>query len=117
MTKLRTRSEDIRAFILKHAGQDGLAAKISEKFDISRQAASRHLKNLTGEGVLVADGRTRKRYYKIATTASAFFSYVIQPGLDEDVVWRKDIKPFLGTLPENVLEIWNYAFTEMFNNA
>ena len=117
MTKLRTRSEEIRAFILKHAGEDGLAAKISQKFDISRQAASRHLKNLTDEGVLVADGKTRQRSYKVATTASASFSYAIQPGLAEDVVWRKDIKPFLGILPENVLEIWNYAFTEMFNNA
>jgi anti-sigma regulatory factor (Ser/Thr protein kinase) len=117
MTRLRTRSEEIRAFILKHAGEDGLAAKISEKFDISRQAANRHLKNLTGEGVLAADGKTRQRSYRIATTASASFSYTIQPGLAEDVVWRKDIKPFLGILPENVLEIWNYAFTEMFNNA
>jgi biotin operon repressor len=117
MTKTRTRSEDIRAFILKHAGDHGLAAKISQKFDISRQAANRHLKNLTAEGALVADGKTRQRSYKIATTASASFRYPIQPGLAEDIVWREDIQPFLGILPDNVLQIWNYAFTEMFNNA
>src|SRR3978361_1295920 len=117
MPKLRTRSEDIRGFVLKHAGEDGLAAQISQKFDISRQAANRHLKTLTTEGVLLADGQTRQRSYKVAATASASFSYAIQPGLAEDIVWRKDIQPFLGPLPDNVREVWNYAFTEMFNNA
>jgi anti-sigma regulatory factor (Ser/Thr protein kinase) len=27
------------------------------------------------------------------------------------------MRPFLGQLPENVVEIWNYGFTEMLNNA
>jgi biotin operon repressor len=117
MTKIRKRSEDIRVFILDHISQEGIAFKISQKFGISRQAANRHLKNLTGEGALVADGQTRKRSYKMAATASIVFRYEIKPGLAEDVVWRQDIQPFIGTLPDNVLQIWNYAFTEMFNNA
>jgi hypothetical protein len=115
--KIRGRSEDIRLFILGHIGKSGIAAEVSKKFGISRQAANRHLKSLTGEGALVADGKTRKRSYKMAATASVSFRYEIKPGLAEDVVWRDDIQPFLGVMPENVLEIWNYAFTEMFNNA
>src|ERR1700722_17785117 len=117
MTKIRERSEEIRLFILEHIGEDGIASKVSEKFGISRQAANRHLKSLPGEGGLVADGKTRKRSYKVAATASASFHYEIKAGLAEDTVWREDIQPFLGTLPENVMQIWNYAFTEMFNNA
>jgi len=117
MTKIRERTEDIRAFILEHIGEEGIASKVSQKFEISRQAANRHLKSLTGQGAVVADGKTRKRSYKMAATASVTFRYEIKPGLAEDIVWREDIQPFLGTLPDNVLQIWNYAFTEMFNNA
>jgi anti-sigma regulatory factor (Ser/Thr protein kinase) len=117
MTKIRGRSQDIRAFILDHIGEEGIAAQVSQKFGITRQAANRHLKSLTGQGALVADGKTRKRSYKMAATASVSFRYEIKSGLAEDIVWRGDIYPFLGALPDNVLEIWNYAFTEMFNNA
>ena len=117
MTKIRKRSEDIRAFILEHIAEPGIAGKIMQQFDITRQAANRHLKSLTGEGSLVSQGKTRKRSYKMAATASRSFDYAITPTLAEDVVWREDIQPVLGNLPDNVTEIWNYAFTEMFNNA
>ncbi len=117
MTKIRKRSEEIRTFILEHIAEPGIAAKVMVEFDITRQAANRHLKGLTGEGSLVSHGKTRKRSYKKAATASEGFHYSITPDLAEDVIWRNDIQPFLGSLPENVLQIWNYAFTEMFNNA
>ncbi len=117
MRKIRARSENIRLFILEHLEEDGIASKVSQKFGISRQAANRHLKSLTGEGSLIADGKTRKRSYKMAATASVSFRYEIKSGLAEDIVWREDIQPFIGKLPENVLQIWNFAFTEMFNNA
>jgi hypothetical protein len=117
MIRIRKNTEDIRAFILEHIHEEGIAAKVAEKFHITRQAANRHLKTLTGQGSLVADGKTRKRSYKMAETASASFTYDLVPGLEEDVIWREDIKPFLGALPDNVLQVWNYAFTEMFNNA
>jgi hypothetical protein len=102
---------------MEHIHEEGIAAKVAEKFDISRQAANKHLKILTGQGSLVADGRTRKRSYKLAETASVSFRYELLSGLEEDVIWRQDIRPFLGTLPDNVLQVWNYSFTEMFNNA
>src|ERR1700730_9797658 len=117
MTKIRRRSEEIRAYILEHITEPAIATKVAQKFDISRQASNRHLKTLTGEGSLVSQGKTRKRSYKVAATASNTRFYPNAPGLEEDVIWRNDIKPFLGNLPDNVLEIWNYAFTEMFNNA
>jgi anti-sigma regulatory factor (Ser/Thr protein kinase) len=43
--------------------------------------------------------------------------YDIKPSLAEDVVWTEDIRSVLGVLPGNVLNIWQYGFTEMFNNA
>ncbi len=38
-------------------------------------------------------------------------------GLEEDVVWREYDIQQLGELPDNVLNIWHYGFTEMLNNA
>ena len=29
----------------------------------------------------------------------------------------REVRDALGDLPDNVLEIWQYGFTEMFNNA
>lgn len=37
--------------------------------------------------------------------------------MEEDQVWRKDIAIHLANLPQNVLDIWHYGFTEMLNNA
>src|SRR6266851_1011110 len=114
---IRPRGEDIRAYILRNADKDGLAQKVAEHFSITRQAAGRHLQKLTDEKALVAVGNTRNRTYKLAATATKTFFYEIKEGLAEDVVWQNDIRPFLGDLPETVLEMWQWSFTEMFNNA
>jgi hypothetical protein len=114
---IRPRGEDIRAFILKRVGEVGLTSKVAKHFAITRQAANRHLQNLTDDGSLIADGNTRSRSYKLAPSASVSFRYKIVPGLAEDVVWTQDIRPFMGILAANVLDIWQWSFTEMFNNA
>jgi len=38
-------------------------------------------------------------------------------GLQEDKVWREHIRPHLGDLAENILQICQYGFTEIVNNA
>lgn len=43
-------------------------------------------------------------------------TYKLTPSLTEDAAWR-DIAPTLQTLPDNVRRIWQYGFTEMFNNV
>ena len=114
---IRPHSEAIRAFILKHVRNEGLAGMVAEKFGITRQAANQHLRKLVSEGAIYAEGRTRNRIYKLAATNSSRFKYPIVPGLAEDEVWRADIFPLLSSLPSNVITLWQWAFTEMFNNA
>ena len=41
----------------------------------------------------------------------------MEPGLAEDVVWTREVRDVLGDLPDNALDIWQYGFTEIFNNA
>jgi anti-sigma regulatory factor (Ser/Thr protein kinase) len=114
---IRPAGEDVRSYILRNISKPGLAAKISEKFGITRQAANRHLRQLVIEGAIRASGKTQSREYRLANTTKQDFEYAIVPDLDEDLVWRVDIRPLLANLPQNVIEIWHWAFTEMFNNA
>lgn len=117
--KARQRGEEVRQFMIEQAGKHSgdLGSVVARHFEISRQAVNQHLKKLVAEGVLTESGQTRGRQYHLATLQSWQRSYKKMPELAEDVVWRQDIEPSLGSLPENVLNIWYYGFTEMFNNA
>jgi len=117
--RVRVRGEEIRRFILtsveKHSTD--IANVVGIHFGISRQAANKHLKNLVAEGSLVPEGKTRYRRYKLAALCEWRELYTLGPGVDEDLVWSRDVSPMLGKLPKNVMGIWHFCITEMFNNA
>ncbi len=75
-----------------------------------------HLARLTAEGALTATGSTRNRNYRLKATDIWSSTYRRQ-GLDEHRVWTGDIQPELKSLPGNVLDMWEFASTEMINNA
>jgi anti-sigma regulatory factor (Ser/Thr protein kinase) len=116
---VRTRGEQIRRFIIEHVEKypSDIAKHAANKFGISRQAINKHLKNLVDEKVLLTEGATKNRKYKLCPLEQWEKIYHITPALAEDIVWRKDVAPSLRKLPQNVLDIWHYGFTEMFNNA
>lgn len=119
MANIRERGEKARRYILenveKHPDQIGHLA--AEHLGISRQAVNRHLQRLIRDGALTAKGRTRNKSYALAALVQWRRDYEIAPGLEEHLVWREDVAPQLGQLPDNVARIWQYGFTEMFNNA
>jgi len=47
----------------------------------------------------------------------ATFHYEIRPGLAEDEVWRRDVRPLLGDAAASAIDIWEFCFTEILNNA
>ena len=119
MSRVRARGEEIRRFILSHIqANPGNVTKLAmEHFSITRQAVNSHLHRLVVEGALREKGKTRNRIYQLAPLLEWQRRYPISSGPVEDVVWRDDIAPVLGNLPENISDIWSYGFTEMFNNA
>lgn len=119
MTRVRARGEDIRRFILEHVEKhpNDVTRVAAEHFQVTRQAVNKHLQRLTSEKSLSEAGKTRSRIYKLAPILEWRHLYEITKGLAEDIVWTNDIAPILGTMPDNVLGIWHYGFTEMFNNA
>jgi hypothetical protein len=119
MKKVRPRGEDIRRFIVEHVEKHpaDISKFVVKHFGITRQAVNKHLQNLVLARALVQSGQTKNKIYKLAPLSEWTQTYKIEPALAEDLVWRNDIQNLLGNLPDNVLDIWHYGFTEMFNNA
>lgn len=119
MTKVLARGENVRKFILDHVEKHPADINIltANHFGVTRQAVNLHLQKLVSENALSESGNTRNKTYKLAVIQEWSQVYKIIPGLAEDIIWRDQVKAVLGNMPENVINIWHYGFTEMFNNA
>jgi hypothetical protein len=119
MTGVRARGQNVRSYILENVAQHpkDIAKRTANHFHITRQAVGKHLRRLVAETALTQSGETRDRAYRLATISEWQKSFVLVSGLAEDIVWRDHIAPVLGAMPDNVLNIWHYGFSEMFNNA
>ena len=119
MARIRSRGENIRRFIVSNVEKHpkDIAKLTADKFGITRQAVNKHLQKLVDDRALVPRGNTRNLTYRLRPLEEWRKTYPLIKGLAEDVVWRQDVTPSLGQMPENVLDIWHYGFTEMFNNA
>lgn len=119
MTKVRVRGEAVRRYIIDLVEKypANIAKITADKFEITRQAVNKHLQKLVSEGALVQQGNTKSRSYKLAPLVHWQRTYSLSDTLAEDRVWRDDIAASLGQIPQNVLDIWHYGFTEIFNNA
>lgn len=117
--KVRSRGEKIRSFVLENVESNprDIAKRAAAEFGITRQAVNKHLVQLVKEKALIETGNTRNRTYKLCPIAEVEKAYPLTPDVQEDVVWRNDVLQLLAGLPENVIDIWSYCFTEMFNNA
>ncbi|MEW6088180.1 MAG: DUF4325 domain-containing protein [bacterium] len=121
---------DIPALIIKRIKKSG-SARISEivkATGYSRQYINKYFQELRNEGEIKLLGRANKAFYvpakgRLADRAQKNITRIhrilVNKGLSEDVVFN-EIKQKSGVLfniPKNVLDIINYAFTEMLNNA
>lgn len=119
MATVRNRGEIARKFIVgnveKHPAD--IIKLAAEKLSLSRQAVHKHVQRLVEEGILSQQGQTRNKTYQLGPLAEWRKEYSLGSKITEDQIWGNDISPSLGRLPENVIGIWHYGFTEMFNNA
>lgn len=114
-----TDNQKIRDFIIKeienHASD--IAPLVAKEFGFSRQRAHVYVAREVANGTLIKVGENRWTRYFLAGSKNIEFSIKIKPGLAEDLVWSKYVKPMLISYSENVRNICNYGFTEIFNNA
>jgi len=109
----------IRDFIIReienHASN--IVPLVAKEFGFSRQRAHVYVSREVANGTLIKVGQNRWTRYFLAGSKNIEFSIKIKPGLAEDQVWSKYVKPMVLSYPENVRRICNYGFTEIFNNA
>lgn len=118
-SRLRLSGADIRTFILENVGKHPkqISSVTAAQFGITRQAVHKHLQKLVVEKALLSEGNTRDKSYRLASLFEWRHVYHVTPELAEDQAWSRDVSPVLGKLPHNVMDIWHFCFTEMFNNA
>lgn len=116
---VRPKGEKIRGFILQSVveRQPNVVALTVDKFGITRQAVYKHLTRLKQAKAISISGPRGKPVYGLVPLEVVERTYALEPTLAEHDVWDELVRPCLASLPENVLSIWFYAFTEMFNNA
>jgi STAS-like domain of unknown function (DUF4325)/Histidine kinase-like ATPase domain len=119
MPGLRETGDAIRRFILTGVEEhpNDITKLTADSFAISTQAVNLHIKKLMRDRLLAKEGHARTTAYKLVTLSEWNRTYSLTSPLDEYDVWEKDVRPVIGDLPENVLDIWRYGFTEMLNNA
>jgi len=119
MAGIRKRGEQIRQFILdnvEHHSKD-IVNFTCRAFDISRQGVNKHIQRLIEQKAILVKGTTKDRHYYLHPLAEWVEIFPLDRSISEDIVWRVHIAPLLGELPDNVIDIWQFGVTEMFNNA
>ena len=119
MAQLRKRGEGVRQFILEAIAKNSknVVLLTSKKFKITRQAVNKHINILVNQKAVSAEGTTKNRRYLLCPLVKREKTYLLDDILQEDFVWRYDFLPLLSELPENIIDIWHYCFTEILNNA
>jgi DNA-binding transcriptional ArsR family regulator len=116
-----------RETILRFIGDHGEVTghDLALAVGISRQAIHRHLKSLIEDGKVIKGGSTRAASYRLAdrpipSRAQRTFRkrYALE-GAEEHVIFEELAVPLnlRKEVKQNVYDVFQYAFTEMMNNA
>jgi anti-sigma regulatory factor (Ser/Thr protein kinase) len=115
----RERGEKIRLQILrdvKHHPND-ISRHIRKIFSITPQAVNNHIRRLEKEGWLASGGVGKGKRYFLGDLRKYHSYFHITSDLAEDQIWRGHYSFIFEGLPENIVDICHYGFTEMVNNA
>lgn len=112
-------SAEVRNFIIENIenNPNSITRIVSEMFGISRQSVNRYMHKLIDDGVLIPEGHTRNKRYNLKSIKEDDFIVEMTPELEEDVLWRHKVRPWLSGIKPNVVDICHYGFTEIFNNV
>lgn len=109
----------VREFILRNvrAHATDIRTLVAGRFGLSRQSISGYLGRLVNAGLLDAQGKTSSRRYQLRPIVTVKDTVRLTRGLSEDSIFRFRILPQIIGLSVNIIDICQYGFTEIFNNA
>lgn len=110
------KKERIERYILEKikSGEQNLVKKVSETFNVSLNTVYRYLRELESKNIIE---KCAGSYILVSKHKNFVYSRQQDVILDEYEIFLNEIDPFINDLPLNVYRIWEYAFTEMVNNA
>lgn len=113
------KTSTIQQFILTQIENhpNDITSITSSNFHISKQAVRKHLSKLINDGKIKTFGTTRNKSYQLNILDKYKIDIPIQASIEEDAIWREHIRPKLDNIKQNVINICQYGFTEMVNNA
>ena len=116
---IKNQAAEIRSYLLAKipVHPKNIVAKASKAFACSRTTVHRHLKRLVRDGEIIKTGITRQAQYFLKTEKNKKIIVSLKDKVAEDKVWKENFLQDFKTLPKNVLEICEYGFLEMLNNA
>lgn len=116
---IKNQAEEIRSYLLAKipVHPKNIVAKASKAFSCSRTTVHRHLNRLIRDGEIIKTGTTRQVQYFLKTEKNKKLIFLLNKEIAEDEVWKENFLQDFKTLPKNVLEICEYGFMEILNNA
>ncbi len=115
----KERGENIRRQIVRdvrHHPAD-ICKHIAKIFSITPQAVHSHIKLLEKEGRLNSNGSGKGKKYFLGDVREYKSLFQLEDEFTEDDIWRDHYSFIVDGLPENIVDISQYGFTEMVNNA
>ncbi len=105
--------EKVKNYILRliKSGRKDYVKSVIETFDISKSSVYNYVKQMESEGLI-----EKKENAYILKTNSYHYSFKNDGTLGEDRIYKQFISQHIQ-FKKNVNSIWDYAFTEMMNNA
>lgn len=105
--------EKVKKYILRliKSGRKDYVKATVESFDISKSSVYNYVKQMEADGLI-----EKKDGSYVLRTSFYHYSFKNDGTLGEDRVYRQFISQHIQ-FQKNINSIWNYAFTEMMNNA
>lgn len=116
MSYTRKKQEQIRKYILEKIDDNSsdLAKKTAEAFQTSLNTVYRYIRNMEKEGLIEKKEGT---YALVQNMRQILLDRSKGELKEEDLIYDQYIKKIFQEFPHNVIQIWQYSFMEMMNNA
>ena len=116
MSISKERRDVILAKIIEQIGEKSFSASEFAKAEgLSVQSVYRYLRTLEEAGKIRKEKQGRINIFTLCQQHEELVFSL--EGLQEDIVWKKNVEPFFSELPEIALGNLSFAFTEILNNA
>ena len=113
----KEKKEIILSYLLEKIaeGKEDIPHHVAEEFGINLNTVHLYITELIGQGKIK---RVKRGEYQLISDRHEFHFTRDDEAMDDDqIILGEELAPLIDDYPENVCGIWDYTFSEMFNNV